>query len=661
MFKYAVDLFKKLKICIIPCIIAFVGIVGYCAKQIFTNINTTEVLYGERVVLEFSVVLFIFFLFISYEYFAKAQRDNFNECLSATRKGNVFRLCQFFLLELFALIFTVVLTLLAFAGAFKIQEVDWAYYFYAIKLNIIYLFATTTLAVLIGINLSKIKNNIFSYVLMILCAFMFSPLVLSIPGLVFSATGNVDIYPFFYMFEILPHDFSGYNYDAYGFPMNSHNYMLILFWLALVLGVLSLLVIKKNKILKSAITSVLLITVVMTGVFVNLPHSEYLPSKDDMIRGTCEGVFYYNESTPIEERPMQYNEPAGFNITSMDMDFKINRQLKATVCIGVDNESLDAYKFTLYRGYKIKNIFDANGNKLKYDRYSDYITVYPDNGNLMTDKICFDYEGFSPTYFSNSQGTYLPAGFAYYPINGFHYIFNIQTQGYLRTLLDNPVLINLNVDTKNEVFSNLEKVEENKFSGMSNGLTVVSGFYKETEIDGCRLIYKYIDEEFNMDSVRSDIFNTIKDNSDKLKGKTLIMNPRLTTNTEYSEYFEASDHMLFNSVSYLVDGYEYTQKSTVVMDLYYKMLTYYDMDSELYKFCEAYKNGELSDADKNSLDYILAQKIDEYGIDEIFKWLEMHLTEQFDCTVEELVSQIGEKTETDIMHEEYEKEIGLND
>ncbi len=53
MFKYAVDLFKKLKICIIPCIIAFVGIVGYCAKQIFTNINTTEVLYGERVVLNF--------------------------------------------------------------------------------------------------------------------------------------------------------------------------------------------------------------------------------------------------------------------------------------------------------------------------------------------------------------------------------------------------------------------------------------------------------------------------------------------------------------------------------------------------------------------------------------------------------------------------------
>lgn len=661
MFRYAVDLFKKLKICMIPCIIAFVGIVGYCAKQVFTNFNTTEVLYGERVVLEFTAVLFILFLFISYEYFAKAQRDDFNECLSVTQKGNIFRLNQFFLLELFALGFTIVLTLLAFAGVFKIQEVDWAYYSYAIKLNMIYLFAADTLAVLIGITLSKIKSNIISYVLMILCAFMFSPLVLAIPGLVLSATGKIDIYPFFYMFEILPHNFSGYNYDVYGFPMNSHNYMLILFWLALVLGILSLLVIKKNKILKSAIASALLITVVMTGVFVNLPHSEYLPSKDDMIRGTCEGVFYYNESTPIEERPMQYNEPADFNITSMDMNFKINRQLKATVGIGVDNKSLDAYKFTLYRGYKIKDIFDANGNRLKYDRYSDYITVYPENGNLMTDEICFDYEGFSPTYFSNSQGAYLPAGFAYYPINGFHYIFNIQTQGYLRTLLDNPVPIKLKIDTKNEVFSNLDKVAENEFSGMSNGLTVVSGFYKETEIEGCRLIYKYIDEEFNMDSVRSDIFNTIKDNSDKLKGKTLIMNPRLTTNTEYSEYFEASDHMLFNSASYLVDGYEYTQKSTVVMDLYYKMLTYYDKDSELYKFCEAYKNGELSDADKNSSDYILAQKIDEYGIDNAFKWLERHLTEQFDCTVEELVSQIGEKTETDIMYENYEKEIGSND
>ena len=138
------------------------------------------------------------------------------------------------------------------------------------------------------------------------------------------------------------------------------------------------------------------------------------------------------------------------------------------------------------------------------------------------------------------------------------------------------------------------------------------------------------------------------------------MNPRLTTNTEYSEYFEASDHMLFNSASYLVDGYEYTQKSTVVMDLYYKMLTYYDMDSELYKFCEAYKNGELSDADKNSLDYILAQKIDEYGFEEAFRWVDRHNVNEFKGqTAVQIAEQIGEKTELDLQFEEYEREHGL--
>ena len=89
------------------------------------------------------------------------------------------------------------------------------------------------------------------------------------------------------------------------------------------------------------------------------------------------------------------------------------------------------------------------------------------------------------------------------------------------------------------------------------------------------------------------------------------------------------------------------------------MLTYYDMDSELYKFCEAYKNGELSDADKNSLDYILAQKINEYGIDNACKWVDIHLSQYMEGSMEKIATQIGEKTEMDLYYEEYEREHGL--
>ena len=95
------------------------------------------------------------------------------------------------------------------------------------------------------------------------------------------------------------------------------------------------------------------------------------------------------------------------------------------------------------------------------------------------------------------------------------------------------------------------------------------------------------------------------------------------------------------------------------MKLLYKMLTYYDEDSELYKFCEAYKNGELSDADKNSLDYILAQKINEYGIDNACKWVDIHLSQYMEGSMEKIATQIGEKTEMDLYYEEYEREHGL--
>lgn len=660
MFKKAIDLFFKSKFCMIAYILFFCGVTGYCAiREVPEALNSrwAYLISNERPFLQFAIVLFILFLFISYEYFAKAKRDNFDECLSVTKNSELFRLNQFLVMELLALIFGGVLTVLSLISPIKSPLTDFTYILYILKLSFMYFFVADTIAVLLGMVLSNIKNNIIAYVLLILCTFMFSPLSFMLPDAVSAASNKIYIYPFFYMFEIFPKDFAAQNYDAYGFPLNSTNYMRAVFWLFLFIGILCFKYLKRNQTARKAAVSLSLVAVILSGVIANLSYSEYPYHMNDPVKG-YEGIWYYR-FRDAETIPMQYNESADFEITAMDIDLKVGRQLGAITSVQVDDTSLSSYKFTLFRNYKIKSITDKNGNKLKFDRYSDYITVYPAEGEK-TDKIIFEYSGYNDSYYSNSQGIRLPAGFAYYPINGFHYVYDINEQDYLVNSLDKSIPIHLTVDAKKTVYSNLERTEngKNEFSGISDGVTIVSGFYNETEVEGCRLVY--IDYGIhNERMINETLVNLINQDKNKYADKVFIVCNAYGYNVGY----EYSDHIIFNSESDIMGilmGEKYEAPSMIYMDLYYKMLTYYDKESELYKFCEAYKNGELSDAEKNSLDYILAQKINEYGFDEAFKWVDKHEANEFKGqTAVQIAEQIGEKTEMDLKFEEYEREHGL--
>lgn len=662
MFKKAIDLFIKSKFCMIAYILFFCGVTGYCAvREVPEALNSRwpYLLSNERPFLKFAIVLFILFLFISYEYFAKAKRANFDECLSVTKNSELFRLNQFLVMELLALIFGGVLTVLSLIAPIKSSLTDFTYISYILKLSLMYFFVADTIAVLLGMVLSNIKNNIIAYVLLILCTFMFSPLSFLLPNTISSVTTKIYIHPIFYMFEIIPQEYPSQNYDAYGIPLNSTNYMRALFWLTLLIGIVCYKYLKRNKTAKKTVVSLSVSVALVSCVFANLPYSEYEYNKYDPLRGHTARVDYYEFNSP-ENRPIQYNESADFKITSMDIDLKVGRQLNAITSVQIDNTSLASYKFTLFHGYKIKSIKDSSGNKLKFDRYSDYVTIYPAEGERITEEIIFEYSGFNEVYYSNSQGISLPAGFAYYPINGFHYVYVIDEQWYNTISFEKPVLINLTVDTKKTVYSNLERVEDgkNKFSGISDGVTIVSGFYNETEVEGCRLVY--IDYGiYNERMINETLVNLINQDKNKYDDKVFIVCNAYGYNVGY----EYSDHITFNSEGDMMGmlmGETYEAPSMIYMDLYYKMLTYYDKDSELYKFCEAYKNGELSDADKNSLDYILAQKINEYGFDEAFKWVDKHDANEFKGqTAVQIAEQIGEKTEVDLQFEEYEREHGL--
>lgn len=662
MFKKAIDLFIKSKFCMIAYVLFFCGITGYCAfKEVPVALSSKweHLIDNERPFLTFSIVLFILFLFISYEYFAKAKRANFDECLSVTKNSEFFRLNQFFVMELLALFFGIVITALSLIDPLKRGSADFTYISYILRLSLLYFFVADTIAVLLGMVLSNLKNNIIAYVLLILCTFMFSPIPLGIADTVYAAAG-IYTHPFFYIFELLPRDYPSQNYDSYGFPLNSINVMRAVFWLFLFSGILCFKYLKRNHTARKAVVSISLIAVILSGIYINLPYSNYPYHKDDPVKG-YEGFEYY-KSQDYKKMPMQYEEPAGFEITAMDIDLKVGRQLSAKTSVQVDDTSLSGYKFTLFRNYKIKSITDENGNKLKFDRYSDYVTVYPAEGENITEKIIFEYSGYSAGYYSNNQGIFLPVGFYYYPINGFHYVYDLHAQRYIKNVLDKPVPIHLTVDTRKTVYSNLERVSEgkNEFSGTADGVTILSGFYRETEIEGCRVVY--IAYGTYEEQVFKNIKDTIKKAPSMYKDKVLINTPSTRGGSYNDFYFVTSDHILFYNDSYFMEkdnGYLYNDASDNDVKLLYKMLTYYDMDSELYKFCEAYKNGELSDTDKNSLDYILAQKIEEYGIDNACNWVDIHISQYMEGSMEDIAAQIGEKTEVDLQFEEYEREHGL--
>lgn len=659
MFKKALNIFLKSKFCVIVYMLFFAGVVGVasikCLPVSLQYYQNSYLIHTERYFLQFAVFLFILFLFISYEYFAKSKRDNFSECLWATKNGDLFSLNQFLVMEILVLLFTAAFTALSFVTPIVSGIADGRYYAYILKLSLMYFFVADTIAVLLGIAISKIKNNIVSYVLLIVCTFMFSPLSFMIPDTISAVNENIYLHPFFNMFVLFPRDFESLNYDAYGISLNSHNYMLAVFWLALPLCIILLPKIKRNRTLEKAALSVSLVFVIVSGIFVNLPYSEYPYHFDDIKKG-YEGISYYECWQDSSKSPMQYNEPADFSLTSMDIKLKIGRQLSAEASVGVDNTKLDSYKFTLFRGYKIKKIMDANGNKLKFDRYSDYVTVYPaDSG--MTDKITFDYAGWCAPNFSNTQGAYLPTGFAYYPINGFHYTFDLYGQRYTRNYLEKPLPIHLTVDTKNMVYSNLERTADgkNEFSGTSDGLTIVSGFYKETEVEGCRLVY--IDYYSQNDKMLEEIAENIRNNKELYQDKALICS--MASNTNADNFVDAYDHILFRNSYDLINRENNNEFSPVYHDLYYKILTYHDESSALRQLCDAVSNGNTADIDKNTVDYVLAEKINAYGIEDCLLWLHNHKGMLNEMSAAEFISIMGEKTAADLEREQYEKEMGL--
>lgn len=96
--------------------------------------------------------------------------------------------------------------------------------------------------------------------------------------------------------------------------------------------------------------------------------------------------------------------------------------LTGSAKVYVDRSELKSYRFTLYHGYKVKQVTDQTGAALDFRREYDYVTVT--RGGAAVEYLCLEYTGKSPKYYSSYAGVCLPANFAYYPIPGYRELFS---------------------------------------------------------------------------------------------------------------------------------------------------------------------------------------------------------------------------------------------
>lgn len=571
------------------------------------NLSQIQALGFSEYNLRFAAIVFIMFLFTSHYYFSQARKNEFLECASVTTKGkNGFIMNQFSVMLTLTLITCGVSFLLSIIFSFKDPNADGAYFLYSAKISILYFFLANIIAILIGLLCSTIKKTAAAYLVLIICSFVFSPMTSRLTGEIYNKSDE-SIYPLWRIFEIFQN--TSYDTTASGVNANIKSLSIIVFWISL-FAIIAMFTVFSFRIkrAKQIVATICLAVFVLSGAGTLMPYSA-IPSDYNSVGSDTDHYVFQDP----ERFVIQKNEEPNFEITGYDMNFKIKNLLSGDVTVKVDNPNLTEYHFTLYYGYKLKSVTNSNGEKLKYDRDGDYITVHTD---ASTESFNFKYKGFSQVFYSNSQSCELLGGFAYYPINGFRYVYSVADQGSIRTKLSTSVPMSVKVDCGKKIFSNLESTGKNTFEGTSDSLTLVSGFYKEINTNGIRMIYPYYDASEDYETQLKMLIEA----KPKYKGKTVILASGSGSSAD-DRIFTASDQVLATNILTLCDDQqeEFLEEMgdpKIKNDYYFAFLKYYDKDSELYKLTQ--QDPSTLPDDSDDLNTVLAKKIIQYKDDESF-------------------------------------------
>ena len=250
----------------------------------------------------------------------------------------------------------------------------------------------------------------------------------------------------------------------------------------------------------------------------------------DITASSSYPVEYYASNTttqPVEQE-------AKYQIDQYTMTITPGWEMRVTARLHFTESETENYDMTLYHLYEIDNITNLTGEPLSYNRTGDYLTIEGKTQSL--DGIIITYHGCNSCFYCNKSDIYLPAWFPYYPIAGFHPIFNNENFTFIDNQPKQEAQFDITFLSNQDIYSDLPEVEKNHFAGNSKSAMFISGFFRRTQLEnGITCIYYYLNP--TLDPYTSENQETIEDiaqymvNSNvwnNTQDKTMFIVPHIT-------------------------------------------------------------------------------------------------------------------------------------
>ncbi|MBO5470211.1 MAG: hypothetical protein J6A03_10820 [Lachnospiraceae bacterium] len=464
-------------------------------------------------------ILFIVILFIAYDFFRELPDAALKEICQVEKTYWKMDVLQALVLFQWVILTAFIVLSGAIFGFYIEDTIDINIIQYLVKVVLLYVVLNGCIAILLAWCLSRSVGKMIGYICIMLFSCIVSPIFTS--GIGYWSMIFRSLYDFSKAFLIMPMGIM-YRNEHVLFPVNYSLAARTIFWIVLFLiCVLVNYRIRFKRVIM--ISSVILLSI--SFAYINRPYSFY-EANDSL--GENDSITY--EQMSYEQNgEMGISENREFEIERYEMDLKVRNGLTAQVKVYLKDTNFDRYPMTLYRQYNVKNVCDEDGNALSYQREGNYITVFNDKGSLKC--ICLEYEGYLANFYANYNEMFLPGWFAYYPMPGYKSIY--EEYAYVGNLFEEKIAFDINVDTNQKIFSDLDEKSKNHFSGKSYGPTLLSGYVSEMTIDhNIRVIYPYLSKMSVPDSnvAKEDFQTTIQYLTDKWgedEGGVIIITPGL--------------------------------------------------------------------------------------------------------------------------------------
>lgn len=549
VYKSAIKALYRSKVLLIA-LLLLSGFAIYQTQSVYRN-PIASVPLGNAMTL--SIYLFIIMMLVSYEYIKKFYNSGVEETILVTNKGKKRRDVKacFCLMTAFSFFLSLIILIIVLKEYlfYKIEDPNNEYKLHIAECILLHIFIVMELAILIGIALAKLKKRILTYLIMTFIILLSCPFATNMASLVMMSctekgwgAGEVafKIISNFYLFPRF--DIKALPDISFGESLFADRFFIIFCWIFLFLFVINVTR-KKNKIFSGFL--LIISFVMLIGYHSSIDKMPY--GLDSFYVGTPNWIY----AQTVKNK----DEKAQYKITEYDMKLSLNTNLKAEVNVHV-SKSLNEYKMTLYKDYKVSDVKDQNGRRLKFKQSESYLSIKNNDNNKITN-IILNYSGNgSGGYYANYQACFLPGYYLYYPRAGYVPVVD-KKNGYIFYDFVNPnTNFSVKIECPQKYISNLP-LKKGAFTGKCDGFTLLKGFYKKKNLGrGNTLVYSYLDEMIAHDGKKTEAecwkeaFDISKEDLKKDKiSNTLIINDN-ALDCEQGDAFGAKQFFISSSPTF---------------------------------------------------------------------------------------------------------------